>query len=158
MTHSYGYRAKTRHTFSQDFRKKGTIALSKYLTTYKRGDYVDIKMNGAQQKGMAYRFYHGRTGVVFNVSPSSVGVEMNKRVGGRIMKKRIHVRVEHVKPSNCKKQHIQRVLDNAAAKVEARATGIKTVCKRTVGTPRPAHIVKAPKITDVTPVKFHLIV
>ena len=31
-------------------RQKGYISLSTYLTTYKLGDYVDIKVNGAVHK------------------------------------------------------------------------------------------------------------
>ena len=44
------------------------------------GDYVDIKVNPAQQKGMPYLAYQGRTGVVWNVTPRAVGVEVNKQV------------------------------------------------------------------------------
>lgn len=39
------------YAFSRDFRKKGMIALSTYLKQYKVGDIVDIKTNGAVQKG-----------------------------------------------------------------------------------------------------------
>jgi large subunit ribosomal protein L21e len=59
MPHSFGYRARTRHMFSRDFRKKGAIPLSTYLKTYKVGDIVDIKANGAIHKGMPHKFYHG---------------------------------------------------------------------------------------------------
>jgi len=44
------------------------------------GDYVDIKVNPAQQKGMPYLAYQGRTGIVWNVTPRAVGVEVNKQV------------------------------------------------------------------------------
>merc|ERR1719204_102774 len=37
---------------------------------------------------MAYRFYHGRTGIVWNVTPSSVGVIINKQLGNRIRRKK----------------------------------------------------------------------
>lgn len=36
--------------------------------------------NGAQQKGMPHKSYHGRTGRVYNVTPHAVGVIVNKRV------------------------------------------------------------------------------
>jgi large subunit ribosomal protein L21e len=48
---------------------------------------------------MPYKFYHGRTGRVFNVNPRAIGVIVNKLVGNRILAKRIHVRVEHLRPS-----------------------------------------------------------
>ena len=39
-----------------------------------------IKGNGAIQKGMPHKFYHGKTGRVFNVTPHAVGVIVNKQV------------------------------------------------------------------------------
>jgi len=37
---------------------------------------------------MPYKFYHGKTGRVYNVTPRALGVIVNKRVGNRIMAKR----------------------------------------------------------------------
>jgi len=52
-----------------------------FLSTLSQvGDYVDIKVNPAQQKGMPYLAYQGRTGIVWNVTPRAVGVEVNKQV------------------------------------------------------------------------------
>ena len=51
MGHAAGLRAGTRYAFSRDFKKKGMIPLSTYLRQYKVGDIVDIKVNGAVQKG-----------------------------------------------------------------------------------------------------------
>lgn len=44
MVNSKGYRRGTRDLFARDFRKHGTIPLSKYLEVYKIGDFVDIKV------------------------------------------------------------------------------------------------------------------
>merc|ERR1711976_177904 len=54
-------------------------------------------MGGAFQKGMPHKSYHGKTGRVFNVSKHAVGIIVNKRVKGRILPKRVSVRIEHVK-------------------------------------------------------------
>ncbi len=59
MPNSFGLRARTRHLFARDFRKKGSIKLSTYLVNYKVGDIVDIKANGAVHKGMPHKYYHG---------------------------------------------------------------------------------------------------
>ena len=59
MPHSHGYRARTRHLFARKFREHGMIKLSTYMNTYKVGDLVDIHANGAVQKGMPFKFYHG---------------------------------------------------------------------------------------------------
>lgn len=47
-----------------------------------RGDYVDIKCNPSIHKGMPFKYYHGRTGVVFNVTKTSLGVRVNKQARG----------------------------------------------------------------------------
>merc|ERR1712216_689086 len=96
MPLSFGKRARTRDKFSKAFKTKGLPALARYLTTYKRGDLVDIKADPSIQVGMPYNFYHGKTGVVFNVTKTAVGVEVTKVVGNRQLRKRLHVRVEHV--------------------------------------------------------------
>jgi large subunit ribosomal protein L21e len=160
MPHSFGYRARTRKLFAQPFRKHGPVPLSKYLTTYKIGDYVDIKANASIHKGMPFRFYHGRTGVIWNVTPRAVGVEINKQVRNRIVKKRIHVRVEHVQPSRCKEDFLNRVKANEAAKKAAKAKGVKArLHKRLPAQPKPGKIVKA-KITEaetIAPLKYELL-
>lgn len=42
--------------------------------------HIPVQGNGAFQKGMPYKFYHGKTGRVFNVTKSAVGVIVNKQV------------------------------------------------------------------------------
>jgi ribosomal protein L21E len=44
---------------------------------------------------MPYKIYHGKTGVIYNVSKSAVGVIIYKKVWGRYIEKRINVRIEH---------------------------------------------------------------
>lgn len=50
MPGGQGYRACTRHTFQRAYRKKGYIPLTTYLRTFRLGDYVDVKVNGAVHK------------------------------------------------------------------------------------------------------------
>merc|ERR1719213_1078263 len=86
--------------FARDYKKKGVEHLSTYLKTYKIGDIVDIKGCGAFQKGMPFKAFHGKTGRVFNVSKRALGVVVNKRVRGKILPKRIYVRVEHARTAS----------------------------------------------------------
>ena len=72
---------------------------------------------------MPHKFYHGKTGLVWNVTPRAVGVQINKRVGNRIIPKRLHVRVEHVKHSHSRKEFLERVIKNEDIKKEAKASG-----------------------------------
>ena len=116
MPHAYGYRAGTRDLFQRPFRKNGAPCLSTYMTIYKIGDFVDVVGNGAIHKGMPHKFYHGKTGRIFNVNPNSVGVIVNKQVRNRIEPKRIHVRVEHVKRSKCQENFKIRIRQVEAEK------------------------------------------
>ena len=78
MTHSYGYKRRTRHKFQKGFRSHGAIHMSTNLTTFKVGDIVDVVVDGAIHKSMPYKYYHGRTGTVFNVNPRALGVLVTK--------------------------------------------------------------------------------
>ncbi|KAL6934486.1 60S ribosomal protein L21A [Hanseniaspora opuntiae] len=139
----HGLRSRTRYTFQRDFRKNGAPALSTYLKIYKVGDIVDIKANAAIHKGMPFKFYHGKTGVVYNITKSSVGVLINKVVNGRYIQKKLSLRVEHIKHSKCRQEFLDRVKSNAAKKAEAKKTGVAVVLKRQPAQPRTAHVVSA---------------
>merc|ERR1712112_697776 len=145
--------------FSKAFRKTGTIGLAKYMHIYKRGDIVDIKGDGAVQKGMPYKAYHGKTGRVFNVTQHAVGVIVNKRVRGKILAKRINVRIEHIKHSNCRLDFLNRVEKNEALKKEAKEKGIKVNTKRIPAQPRKAHFVSTKRIKPefLTPIPYEII-
>jgi large subunit ribosomal protein L21e len=88
MPAGHGQRSRTRDLFARPFRRKGYIPLTTYLRTYRIGDHVDIKVNGAVHKGMPHKFYHGRTGIVWNVTKRAIGVEMNKQVRSNAQKKK----------------------------------------------------------------------
>lgn len=69
---------------------------------------------------MPHKYYHGKTGRIWNVTKRAVGVEVNKRVRGRIIKKRIHVRVEHVKKSASRQAFLDRVKENSQKRKDAK--------------------------------------
>lgn len=99
------------------------MKLSTFLINYRVGDIVDIKANAAQQKGMPHKYYHGRTGIIYNVTPSAVGVIVYKVVGNRYIEKRVNVRVEHIRHSACRQAFLDRVQTNHAAHVAAKEKG-----------------------------------
>ncbi|ELR11349.1 ribosomal protein L21e, putative [Acanthamoeba castellanii str. Neff] len=109
---------------------------------------------------MPFKFYHGRTGVIWNVTPRAVGVEINKQVRNKIIKKRIHVRIEHIQPSRCREDFLKRVKANDLAKKEAKAKGVKVHLKRMPAQPKPGRIVKAKatSATTIAPLKYELLV
>merc|ERR1719441_22614 len=117
--------------------------VSKYLTVFRRGDYVDVVVDPSVQQGMPYSFYHGRTGKVFNVNRNAIGIEITKIVGNRQLRKRIHVRHEHLRKSRCNEAFLRRVKENDKKKAEAKKEGKKINCKRVPEGPKPMKIVKA---------------
>ncbi|CAJ1936219.1 unnamed protein product [Cylindrotheca closterium] len=144
--------------FAKKFRQHGPIHLSQYLMSVKVGDYVDIFADPSIHKGMPHKGYHGRTGIVFNVTKSAVGVRVNKLVNGRIIEKRIHIRIEHVRKSKCQKEILQRKKDNEAAKAEAAKTGVKINLKRQPKQPKEGYFLKAAGedgvLTTIQPLPF----
>merc|ERR1712032_1305700 len=104
---------------------------------------VDVVVDASIQKGMPFSFYHGRTGVVFNVNRNAVGVELTKVVGNREIRKRIHVNVAHVKKSRCNEAFLKRVKSNDQKKRDAKLQGKTISIKRDPEGPKEMKIVKA---------------
>ncbi|RKF79053.1 60S ribosomal protein L21-A [Golovinomyces cichoracearum] len=136
MGHPAGLRAGTRYAFSRNFRQKGMIKLSTYLRQYKVGDIVDIKANGAVQKGMPHKVYHGKTGVVYNVTKNAVGVIIYKKVKHRYIEKRVNLRIEHISLSRSREEFVKRVKTNAELKRKSKEEGIHVHLKRQPTQPR----------------------
>ncbi|KAK5163389.1 60S ribosomal protein L21A [Saxophila tyrrhenica] len=145
-----------RTAFSRSFKKRGMIPLSTYLKQYRVGDVVDVVANGAVQKGMPFKVYHGKTGVVYNVTKSAVGVILYKQVGNRYIEKRVNVRVEHVRHSQSRESFLKRVKSNAAKRREAKENGTQVSLKRLPAQPREARTVSAKenKPESIAPVAY----
>lgn len=92
---------------------------------------------------MPHKYYQGKTGIIYNVTKSSVGVIVNKVVGNRYIEKRVNLRIEHVKHSACRQEFINRVKANAALKREAKAKGEHVHLKRQPAKPRGARVVSS---------------
>lgn len=79
------------------------------------------------------------------------------QVGNRIIKKRIHVRVEHVQPSRCNEEFLQRKLNNDKLKAEAKARGEVISTKRQPAGPKPGFMVEGTTIETVTPIPYDVV-
>jgi large subunit ribosomal protein L21e len=158
MPHSFGTRARTRHMFAKKHRQHGPIHMSQYLMKVKVGDYVDIFADPSIHRGMPHKHYHGRTGIIFNVTKAAVGIRVNKEVNGRVLEKRIHVRIEHVRKSKCQKEILARKVANEEAKDLARKTGVKVDLKRSPILPKVGYYIAAPGgdgvVTTIQPLPF----
>jgi len=105
---------------------------------------------------MPHKYYHGRTGIIWNVTPHAVGVIIRKQVRNRLEEKKIHVRIEHVRKSKCRDDLLKRIAAGQAASKQAKATGKKVPLKRSPELPKPGHFVRSAKteIEQITPLKY----
>jgi large subunit ribosomal protein L21e len=105
---------------------------------------------------MAHKVYHGKTGVVYNVTKSAVGIIIYKQVGNRYIEKRINVRIEHIKPSRSREDFLRRVKENAELKKKAKAEGVPVQLKRQPAMPREGYVLSLAdnKPETVAPVAY----
>ena len=104
---------------------------------------------------MPYKVYHGKTGVIYNVTRSAVGVIIYKKVGNRYIEKRVNVRVEHINLSRSREDFIRRVKENAIKKRKAKEDGTHMHLKRQPLMPREARTIEMGEgIETVTPVPY----
>ncbi|KDN33264.1 hypothetical protein RSAG8_13646, partial [Rhizoctonia solani AG-8 WAC10335] len=74
---------------------------------------------------MPHKYYQGRTGVVYNVTPRAVGVLVKAIVGNRYLKKRVKLRVEHIYHSNSRQDSLARVEVHAVTKEKGEKVSMK---------------------------------
>ncbi|PKS12071.1 hypothetical protein jhhlp_001367 [Lomentospora prolificans] len=143
----------------QGFPKEGTdppYHLPEAIQDSRVGDIVDIKANGAVQKGLPFKVYHGKTGVIYNVTKSAVGIIIYKKVKHRYLEKRLNVRIEHIQPSRSREGFLRRVKDNEKLRKQAKAEGKPVQLKRQPAMPREAHTLSLKEfpLQTVTPVPY----
>lgn len=78
---------------------------------------------------------------------------------GRIIAKKINVRVEHIKHSNCRLDFLKRMKENDQKRKEAKAKGERVSTKRQPVGPRSAHFVSTRDVKPeiVTPIRYQFI-
>lgn len=105
---------------------------------------------------MPHKVYHGKTGVVYNVTKTAVGVIIYKKVKHRYIEKRVNLRIEHITRSRSREDFIKRVKKNAELKKQAKADGTPVTVKRLATQPREAHTVSMKNNTPetVTPIAY----
>ena len=105
---------------------------------------------------ISYKVFHGKTGVVYNVTKSAVGVILYKQVGNRYIEKRVNVRIEHVRLSRSREEFLNRVKENAAKKRKAKEEGTSLQLKRQAVKPREPRTVSAKdnKPESIAPIAY----
>ncbi|XP_054979672.1 60S ribosomal protein L21 isoform X2 [Sorex araneus] len=95
---------------------------------------------------------------IYNVTQHAVGIVVNKQVKGKILAKRINVRIEHIKHSKSRDSFLKRVKENDQKKKEAKEKGTWVQLKRQPAPPREAHFVrtngKEPELLEPIPYEF----
>ena len=59
-----GSRRKTRSIFKKEPRNRGKFSLTDYFQTFKKGDQVQMKVEPAIHKGVHYKRFESRSGVI----------------------------------------------------------------------------------------------
>ncbi|XP_068942225.1 large ribosomal subunit protein eL21-like [Petaurus breviceps papuanus] len=131
------------------------VPLSIHMRIYKKGNILDIKGMGKVQQGMPHKCYRGKTGWVSNVTQHAVGIVVNKQVKGKILAKRITVRIEHIKHSKSRDSFLK---ENNQKKKKAKEKGTWVQLKCQPAPPREAHFVrtnsKEPELLEPIPDEF----
>ncbi|KAH0517791.1 60S ribosomal protein L21 [Microtus ochrogaster] len=87
-----------------------------------------------------------------------MGIIVNKQVRGKILAKRITVRIEHIKHSKSRDSFLKQVMENPQKKKEAKEKGTWVQLKRQPAPPREAHIVRTnrtePELLEPIQYKF----
>tara|TARA_Y100000310_G_C20126235_1_gene553733 strand:- start:29 stop:319 length:291 start_codon:yes stop_codon:yes gene_type:complete len=86
---------KTRHKFTQHYRKKGKIPLSQYFQILNEGDKVNLKVNPTIQKGRFFPRFHGLTGTI--TGKKGFCYEVKIKDGGK--EKTLYIHPIHLKKS-----------------------------------------------------------
>ncbi|ORD94274.1 RL21 [Enterospora canceri] len=151
---SNGYRRRTRRLFKKDKKEHGKPTLSKTLQQFKVGDLVDIKVDPSVVKGMPHKYYHGKTGKVYNVNKRAVGVVLYRNIGPKMIERFINVRVEHLTKSRSNEDTKRRYAEYRKQLEEARAAGKECkAAKRQPTGPRQAVTVS---LTNNTPIEMRV--
>jgi large subunit ribosomal protein L21e len=105
---------------------------------------------------MGHKSHHGKSGVVYNVTKSAVGVILYKKVKHRYIEKRVNIRVEHVSQSRSREEFVRRVKKNAELKRKAKTEGTHIHLKRQPLQPREARTIslKENKPETIVPVAY----
>jgi len=159
MGRSNGKRANTRNSYSRAFKKHGQEHSSTYIRTFKLGEYVDISANSSIQRGLPYKFYHGKTGIIFSITKFSAGVKVEKKVGNKKIIKRLNIRLEHLIKSKTRIKFNEKLKSRDTIRRLASVISGKSTCYKEVSIDRgQCHFVPFQKIINIDPEPYSIIV
>jgi large subunit ribosomal protein L21e len=71
-----GNRRKTRYMLQKNKSDKGRIFIAKYLQKFKEGDRVLFSADPSYQKGMYFRRFHGKSGIIKKKQGSCYSIQI----------------------------------------------------------------------------------
>jgi large subunit ribosomal protein L21e len=100
--------------------------------------------------------FTGKTGVIYNVTKSAVGVIIYKKVKHRYIEKRVNLRIEHISLSRSREEFVRRVKNNAELRKKAKSEGTHIHLKRLPAQPRDARTIslKDNKPETIVPIAY----
>jgi len=159
MGRSKGKRSNTRNSFSRAFKKHGQEHSSTYIQTFKLGEYVDIFANSSIQRGLPFKFYHGKTGKIFSITKFSAGVEVEKKVGNRKIIKRLNVRLEHLVKSKTRINFHDKLKNRDRIRRISHIEGNKAVCFKEIPNSKgQQHFIIFKKMINIDPEPYSIVV
>ena len=159
MSRSKGKRSNTRNSFSRAFKKHGQEHSSTYIQNFKLGEYVDIFVNSSVQKGLPYKFYHGKTGKIFNITKFSAGVEVEKKVGNKKVIKRLNIRLEHLIKSKSRINFFEKLKNRDLVRRFSYFSDNKPMCfKKIDNSKRQGHFIIFKKLINIDPEPYSIVV
>ncbi|ELW64147.1 WAS/WASL-interacting protein family member 1 [Tupaia chinensis] len=116
------------------------------------------KLARNESRRMPHKCYHGKTRRVYNVTQHTVGIVVNTQVKGKILAKRINVRIEHIKHFKSRDSFLKLTKEKDQKKKEAKEKGTWVQLKRQPAPPGEAHCVrtsgKEPELLEPIPYEF----
>jgi large subunit ribosomal protein L21e len=158
MVRSGGKRSNTRYIHSKPFRKSGNEHVSTYIQNFKIGEYVDILINSSIQKGIPFKYYHGKTGKIFKIAGNSVGVMVEKIVGNRKICKKINIRIEHLRKSKTMEGHKERIKGKDKIRQSLNKKKSFIFFRKVSGLPVGDHFISFEKIIKINPEPYSIII
>lgn len=159
MGRSKGKRSNTRNSYSRAFKKHGQEHSSTYIRNFKLGEHVDISANSSIQRGLPYKFYHGKTGKIFSITKFSAGVKVEKKVGNKRIIKRLNIRMEHLIKSKTRIKFFEKLKSRDMIRRETLLKEVKsTNFNEVLFDKGQQHVVSFKKIIFIDPEPYSIIV
>lgn len=159
MGRSHGKRSNTRSAFSRAFKKHGQEHSSTYIQTFKLGEFVDISVNSSIQRGLPYKFYHGKTGKIFSITKFSAGVKVEKKIGNRKITKRLNIRLEHLVKSKTRTKFLEKIKSRDKIRRSNNTPGFNPInFKEMLVDKKQQHLVPFKKIICIDPEPYSIVV